>query len=88
MVFPHQWTRSCLALSTESGLVRWAVDGRLVADKVIEDLRQTVGNRPTDLTNKLLLGPERWTPGWISFSNKVSILNIFSSALTTSRLSG
>ena len=86
MVFPHQWTRSCLALSTESGLVRWAVDGRLVEDMVIDGLRETAGNRPTDLTNKLLLGPERWTPGWISFSNKVSSLNIFSSALATSQL--
>jgi hypothetical protein len=85
-VFLHQWTRSCLALSTESGLVRLVVDGRLVEDTVIEGLREAAGNRPSDLTNKLLLGPLRWSAGWFSQSNKVSNLNIFSSALATSQL--
>ena len=67
LVFPHQWVRSCLAVSTESGLLRWVVDGQLVEDRLADTLIQKEQKRPTDLTGKLLLGAcGSWPAGWWS----------------------
>ena len=36
LVFPHQWIRSCLAVSTHSGHVQWVIDGRVVENTTYE----------------------------------------------------
>ena len=46
LVFPHQWVRSCLAVSTESGLLRWVVDGVLVEDRLVDSIKQAAEIRP------------------------------------------
>ena len=33
-VFPEQWMRSCLAVETDTGRLKWVVDGRVVEDKI------------------------------------------------------
>ena len=55
-VFPQQWVRSCLAVSTKSGRVQWVVGGRLVEDRMVETLKETDANMPRDLSGKVLLG--------------------------------
>ena len=81
LVFPHQWAHSCLAVSAQSGLVHWVVDGHLIEDTVVDTLKEAVDSLPTNLTGKLLLGAYKSTSGWKSQSNKVANLNIFSSML-------
>ena len=54
-VFPYQWVRSCMAINTESGLVQWVVDGTIVENKIIEELKNPL-NRPTNLDGNLILG--------------------------------
>ena len=38
LVFPQEWVRSCLALSTESGLAQGVVEGQLVVNQTFEML--------------------------------------------------
>ena len=54
-VFPYQWVRSCMAINTESGLVQWVVDGTLVENKIIDEIKDPL-NRPTNLVGNLILG--------------------------------
>ena len=91
LVFPYQWVRSCLAVSTESDLVRWVVDGHLVEDIMVDSIRNASANRPTDITGNIVLGagqgrPWRWGSEWYASSNKVTNLNIFSSLLPIERM--
>ena len=81
-VFPHHWVRSCLALNTLSGLVQWVVDGTLVNNITLPEIKDD-RNFPTDLTGKVILGASAGTsfPNWKAVSNMVTNLNIFSSAL-------
>ena len=85
-LFPTQWVRSCLAVSTDSGLVRWVVDGQLVEDRLVDTLQEASGQRPTDLTGAILLGTMRRSSGWKSNANKVTNLNVFSSVLPIERM--
>ena len=84
-VFLHQWIHSCLAVSMDSGLVQWAVDGRVLQNGKL-NLTEAANNRPTDLTGKLLLSVVRYSSGWSSFGNEVTNLNIFSSPLPLERM--
>ena len=40
-VFAHQWVRSCVAVNSESGLLQWVVDGTLVQNAIIDQVRGT-----------------------------------------------
>ena len=87
IVFPHNWSRHCLSLTTQSGHVQWAVDGQVVFDEVIAQVQGMAGNRPTDLTGRITLGTVLWsTGGWETKNNKVTNLNVFSSALPLERM--
>ena len=81
VVFPQEWVRSCLALSTKSGLAQGVVEGQLVVNQTFELLTQE-GVLPRNLRNRLLLGALQWEDNWYASSTKVSNLNIFSSALS------
>ena len=64
LVFPYQWVRSCLAMSSQSGHVQWVIDGRVVENTTLEALQEVSENIPKNLTGKLLLGANRFAPGW------------------------
>ena len=55
LFFPQSWVRSCLAVSTYSGLVQWVAEGELVTNRTLEVLTQE-GVLPQALAGKLLLG--------------------------------
>ena len=59
-IFPHQWVRSCMAINTESGLLQWVVDGTLVENNVIDEIKDPM-NRPTNLVGNLILGKQKFT---------------------------
>ena len=86
MVFPYQWARSCLAFTLDSGLVQWVVNGQLIEDIVVAKLQALAPNRPRDLTGRLLLGAYKHPAGWQLCSNKVTNLNVYSSALSISKM--
>ena len=79
-VFPNQWVRSCIALNTASGLVQWVVDGILMENNTLADIKDSK-NLPTDLTGKIILGAWQWASKWAAYRSEVTNLNIFSSAL-------
>ena len=54
-IFPHQWVRSCMAINTESGLLQWVVDGALVENNIVDQIKDPM-NRPTNLVGNLILG--------------------------------
>ena len=58
-IFPHQWVRSCMAINTESGLLQWVVDGILVEDSVIDEIKDPM-NRPTNLVGNVILGKKNY----------------------------
>ena len=82
-VFPEQWLSSCLAVNTQSGLLQWVLEARLIANVSLEAIRQNAPEHPDDLSGKLLLGGRKRRPdSWSVHSNKVTLLNIFSSAMS------
>ena len=40
-VFAHQWVRSCIAVNTESGLLQWVVDGALVENATVAQVKDS-----------------------------------------------
>ena len=84
-MFPHHWVRSCLALNTLSGLVQWVARGKLVDNST---LTQLTNNVPKDLRGKIILGSDYFSykAKWISSSNKLTKLEIFSSALDVKKM--
>ena len=82
LVFPHQWVRSCLAVSSQTGHLQWVIDGSVVENTTIDVLKEMANIMPKNLTGKLLLGAGEGPSGWFAFENKVTGLNIFSSTLS------
>ena len=83
-VFPHQWVRSCLAINTESGLLRWVVDGTLVENSTVPQIKDKT-NKPTDLTENIVVGVYQppLSFQWMMIPNQVlTNMNIFSRALS------
>ena len=78
-LFPEQWLRSCLAVQTDTGSLQWVVDGLVVEDTIFEEIHKDM-DKQANL--RILLGRLKWPSGiWGQLSNKVTALNIFSSAI-------
>ena len=86
-IFPNEWVRSCLALNTVSGLVQWVARGELVDNSTFAVIAESK-DIPKDLTGKLILGASFNTVAqkWNQKVNKVTNLNIFSSALSVEKM--
>ena len=86
-VFPYQWVKSCMAVDAQSGFLQWVVDGTLVENFTVPQIKDTA-NKPTDLAGKIVLGvwQNSASKRWISRSNQVTNLNIFSTALTIAEM--
>ena len=82
-LFPNQWTRSCMAINTTSGLIHWVVEGTLVLTSTSEKVKR---GRPKDLSKKLVLGARSYAGLWEAPSSKVTNLNIFSSPLSIEKM--
>ena len=84
-MFPNQWVRNCLALDTLSGNVVWVARGELVDNTTFARITNKV---PTDLTGKVILGALYNTQKemWQQNSNKLTKVEIFSSALTIEKM--
>ena len=84
-MFANQWVRSCLALNTLSGMVQWVAQGELVDNSTFPGITNNV---PIDLSGKLILGSYYRTDisKWLQSSNKLTKLEIFSSALAVEKM--
>ena len=85
-VFAYQWVSSCMAVNSETGLLQWVVDGTLVENVIVDQVKDRK-NMPTDISGKIVLGAWQWSGSkkWQArTTNQVSKLNIFSTALTIS----
>ena len=81
MVYPGEWVKSCLALSMNSGSIKWVLDGLLVIDTTSESLSALTENLPVDLSRKILIGATKERSGWKRIEIKVAEINVFSTAL-------
>ena len=70
-MFPNQWTKSCLAVNTTSGLIHWVVEGTLILKTISEGVKNSK-SRPTDLGKKLVLGARSYGGVWFASSHKVT----------------
>ena len=84
-LFPSQWTRSCMAINTTSGLINWVIEGTHVLTTTSEEVKDSK-SPPRDLSRKLVLGGIAYAGAWKASSSKVTNLNIFSSALSIENL--
>ena len=75
-LFPNQWTRSCMAINTTSGLIHWVVEGNLVMSTTSQEVKNSK-NRPKDLSKKIVLCARSNGGVWRAPSHKVTNLNIF-----------
>ena len=79
IVFPEQWLRSCLSVETDTGRLKWVVDGQVVEDRIVQEIKEKGNNGMNEVKGKVQLG-QVWWPGygWGSSNNKIFALNIFS----------
>ena len=77
--FPHQWIKYCGAVDLTSGLYQAVVDGIFVENLTlsVEDLSIPI---PFDLSGKISLGGAKISGRWWPAKNKVTNLNIFTTA--------
>ena len=81
-VFPDQWLKICVGLSTVSGSIKMVVDGILVHDIISETLKNSANKVPTNLSGKITIGVGKYAEGWVSTDFNVTNLNVFSSSLS------
>ena len=81
-LFPNQWTRSCMAVNTSSGLIQWVIEGTLVVASEFAEMT----NPSTDLSRKLVLGASSYGGPWRASAEKVTNLDIFSSPLPVEKM--
>ena len=83
--FSHQWIKSCAAYNLVSGLYQVVADGILVVNSTIPHPSGHHpglgnGNISKDLSGRIFFGAYQSNGNWIPVSNKVTNLNIFSTA--------
>ena len=81
-VFPNQWLRSCVAFSMLSGSVSLVIDGILVDNTTSDALKKAADKSPPSLAGKIIIGAVKSSAGWHSISQKVTSINVFSSAMS------
>ena len=84
-LFPDQWTRSCVAVNSTSGVIHWVVEGTLVLANEFQEVKNSK-SRPKDLSRKLVLGANSFGGFWRASTQKVTNLQIFSSALPIEKM--
>ena len=75
-----------MAVNSETGLLQWVVDGTLVENVIVDQVKDRK-NMPSDISGKIVLGAWQWSGSkkWQArTTNQVTNLNIFSTALTIS----
>ena len=82
VLFPLTWTHVCLSLDTISGKVGIVVNGQLVQEEVHQEALEEDVWRPSNMS--LVLGYSKVMGH--EYTGMTSKLNIFSSALSTSRM--
>jgi hypothetical protein len=81
--FPNRWIRACVTLETITTRVRLVVDGHVVEDAEHRELLEDdLKHRPQNLTQKLVMGLDRF----IEFDGKYSMLNIYTGSLSAERM--
>ena len=82
VLFPLTWTHVCLSLDTVSGKVGVVADGLVVEEKVHQEALEEDERRPSNMS--LVLGYDQ--PNGLEETGLLSNMNIFSYALSTSRM--
>ena len=81
-LFPLHWTHICLSLDSVTGVVRIVVDGKVLHQKVEQEVWAEDENRPSNLS--ILLGMDVNYPS--EFTGQTTNLNVFSSSLSRERM--
>ena len=78
--FSNQWIKRCGSYDLVSGLFQIVVDGVFVENVTLP--QEYVAEMPSDLSGKLVLGAYYSAEYWIPAKNKVTNVNIYSTAHT------
>ena len=84
LVFAQQWVRSCVSINAETGFLQWVVDGILVENSTVPQIKDSK-NKPTNLRGHIVVGAYQNPPTskWMMLNYQaLTNLNIFSRALT------
>ena len=84
-MFPNQWTKSCLAVNTTSGLIQWVVEGIQLLAKNFEEMKNPE-NQTRNLGKRLVLGAQLYGESWFATTQKVTNLEIYSTPLSTEKM--
>ena len=76
--FSNRWIKRCGTYNRNSGLYQVVADGVFVANGTLPGFM--LANIPTDLSGKIVLGAHELYGRWIPTKNKMTNLNIFSTA--------
>ena len=79
-LFPNHWTRSCISVNTNSGLIHWVVEGTLVFAREFAEVKNPK-SQARDLSKRLVLSAELFGGSWRASSQKVTNLHIYASPL-------
>ena len=80
-VFPNQWVRSCMAVNSTSGIVKWVVNGNLVDNSTNDIFKDS--KISAKLSHNLILGAYQLpSKSWQVYSNKVTNINVFTNMLS------
>ena len=74
-LFPNQWVKSCMAVNTTTGHIRWVVEGSLVMDEDFVEMKNSK-------SKNIILGARSYGGSWSAVSQKVTNLEIYSSPLS------
>ena len=84
-LFPNQWTRSCMAVNTTSGLIHWVIEGTLVVAREFSEMKNPK-SQPKDLSKRIVLGASFYGGSWYASTEKATNLDIYSHSLSIEKM--
>ena len=81
-IIPNSWYHVCMGLDTVSGLLRIAVNGRLVVNEEKDYFEYTTDWKPTSVAEKILIFKGYLGGFWYQYRGSFSNMNIFSSLMS------
>ena len=83
---PNSWYHGCTALDTVTGQMLVVINGRIMIDKVIAEFINSANEKPKSLEGRLSLFKNFRSGFWYQSRQRLTNLNVYSSALTLDKL--
>ena len=87
-VVPHSWYHMCLGVDTASGWVRYVLNGELVLDSALDNMKEPSTTKPSSLKGHLYIGKMEWNGIFYQSRQSVSNVNVFTGLMAVERMVG